>query len=95
MDMKNDQFCWGAGVGSVETMNTSTEASTTGQTAQILDFAAYRLRRLSRVRVQSGAQQRRFLWGWPAAGQMSVLSFPAASSFRSQVALRSPQSPGG
>ena len=67
-------------------MSTSAESSTTAQSAQILDFTAYRLRKLARAR-QLPQAARRFLWGWPAAGQLSVVSFPspaAASSFRSQ-----------
>jgi hypothetical protein len=55
-------------------MNSSIEQPT----AQILDFADYRRRRAARSARQSGAK-RRFLWGWPASGQLTVMDFAAPS----------------
>lgn len=45
-------------------------------TAQILDFVAFRRRQALRTGVQAGAP-RRFFWGWPATGQLTVVEFPA------------------
>jgi hypothetical protein len=58
-------------------------------TAQILDFAEYRQRKAARDAKRAGAPARRFVWSWPAAGQLSVVNFPAPgpapSSMLSQI----------
>lgn len=46
--------------------------------AQILDFAEYRRRKAVRDAKQAGTPARRFLWGWPAAGQLNIVSFPSS-----------------
>jgi len=61
-------------------------------TAVIVDFAEYRERRAERARA-AAVGPRRFLWGWPASGQMMLVDFPAPRY--PYLRVGSPQSPGG
>jgi hypothetical protein len=55
-------------------------------TAQILDFAEYRQRRMARGTTPS-LRTRRFLWGWP--GHAALVDFPAPAAASAPSKTRS------
>jgi|GEM_PF-2168010 len=84
IDMKNDTFAAMRVPCRLPRMNNSAEPRAT---ARILDFADYRARRAARQLTPSSAK-RRFLWGWPAMGQVMVVSFPSPGPEAAQIRSR-------
>jgi len=56
--------------------------------ARILDFAEFRERRMARD-VTSSAVRRRFVWSWPATGQVALVDFPAPAAASAPARTRS------